>query len=805
MDRTTWGALGARPLVFPALALGVGAALGGLSPGASPWALLGVALVLGLVGARASSMPGAHLLMLLGFGLLGAGLARLQSAAPPALTAPANVLLEGRVLHAQLAQGRCRLVLETLRWDGRPTRARVRLSLREADACPLPGAQVRVPARAAPLEPAANPGQPDLRPRWLRAGITHAASAKSQALIVLAQAPAWQRWMATARARLREDTVRLAPNPEAAALFLTLAAGERAELGEELEATFSASGLAHVLSVSGLHVAALALVLLAVLRTVFTRLPLAGRAVEPRRIAAPLAIPLVWGFVAFTGWQAPAVRSALMASAALLGLSLRRPVDGLNTLAAAALLLIALDPACIADLSMQLSFLAVLSLVLLVPALSAWLPHGVPAQEATGVWRRWLHRAKDTAAQSLAASVAVTLVGAPLIAEAFGRISLAGLVSNIACMPLCGLLTLLAAGGAGLHAVWPVAAVPLLWVGGWASEGLLLAARFFASLPFASLPVPPPAPGATGVFALGLLGFALASGRARWLGLLAPLALAWTALLPVVRAEPALRITFLSVGQGDGIVVSSRGQHALIDAGGVPNGIDTGSRFVLPFLRSQGIDHLDLVALSHPHPDHALGLIPVLQRVRASRLWLAAGTTEGALSEQVSQAARDGGAQVEAIEAGREPLRLGEAVIEVLGPPRDRALLEGVNDTSLVLRIRHGAVTVLLTGDIEAAAEELLEVDPVTVLKAPHHGSRTSSGERLLDRTRPRAVVMSLGRHNRYGFPHAEVLSRYEARDIPIYRTDRMGAVTLESDGLQVRFSTWLPEADTLPRVLVAQ
>src|SRR5690606_39138001 len=148
----------------------------------------------------------------------------------------------------------------------------------------------------------------------------------------------------------------------------------------------------------------------------------------------PLAIPLVWAFVVWTGWQAPAARSAIVATTALFALSVRRSNDALNTLAGSAVLLMVVDPACIADLSMQLSFLAVLALVLLVPALEHPLVAGTSWREQEG-WRRVLGRAAATGWQSLLASVAVTLAGAPIIASVFGRLSLAGLISNIVCMP----------------------------------------------------------------------------------------------------------------------------------------------------------------------------------------------------------------------------------------------------------------------------------------------------------------------------------------------------------------------------------
>jgi competence protein ComEC len=319
---------------------------------------------------------------------------------------------------------------------------------------------------------------------------------------------------------------------------------------------------------------------------------------------------------------------------------------------------------------------------------------------------------------------------------------------------------------------------------------LLWAVDVFASLPGAAIAVPsfPAACGAMVV--IGVFGAAIARGRWRLVGLLAPLGVALAAWGPSVDPEPGLSVTFLSVGHGDAIVLSSRGHHALVDGGGNVRGADPGRRVVLPFLRAARIDELELAVLSHPHPDHALGLVSVLERLPARRLWLPAGDPPGELARRVISAAR--GAELSWIEAGHPTLPLGEAELEVLGPPVDRVLLEGVNDRSAVLRIRHGEVSILLPGDAEAAEEEQLDPGAVTVMKVPHHGSRTSSTPGFLARTRPRVAVFCVGRENRFGFPHEEVEARYRLAGAQCYRTDRHGAVRVESDGRTVRVRTFV-------------
>ncbi len=791
MAQWTWSGLGNRPIFFPVLMVLCGAALLARTD-VSGWAFLAAGAVLLLIAIWRGARWGGWLAVL-GAGLAaGGGIARLHAAGDAqAWPVPgARVVLEGEVERATETDDGQHLVLDVSRVDGRSARARVGLSA--VDAPPLSaGQRVLVPARLRPPMPRANPGEWSRFEAQRRRGELWTGRADGERLVLLSGPSAAATWLARAHFELAESVRAVAPDEDAAALLLTLAAGLRADLGDRVEEDFARSGLAHVLSVSGLHVAVLAFALFGLVRRLLVRWP--GRffrRVDPRVIAAPAAMPLVWAYVAYTGWQAPAVRSAVMCTLVLLGHALRRRSDPLNALSAAALFMVLADPAGLVDLSVQLSFVAVLSLVLLAPLFRDALPVEKPSHKVLSGWKLVLAQWREAALVTFTASAAVTCASAPLVLMAFHRVGLAGLLSNVVCMPLSAALTLLAAGGAALHLVSPVAALPVLWAGAWLSHGLAWAAHAFAALPFAAMTLPPPPLSLALAWWAGLLALVLLHGRARLLAVSAPLAAGlFVALLPRPEAG-VLEVSFLSVGHGDAIVLSSEGHHALLDGGGVPQGHDTGRRFVLPFLETRRIERLELVGLSHPHPDHALGLPSVLERVPAERVWLPAGAGRGPLVGDIVAAAR--GATVEDVELGHAPFHLGAATIEVLGPPVDRILLEGENDRSLVLRVRHGDVTFLFPGDVEEAGEESLALaEPVTVLKAPHHGSRTSSHDGFVATARPRFVVFCVGAFNRFGFPHGEVVERYEAMGARCLRTDLDGAVTFHSDGHAVSVETF--------------
>jgi competence protein ComEC len=258
------------------------------------------------------------------------------------------------------------------------------------------------------------------------------------------------------------------------------------------------------------------------------------------------------------------------------------------------------------------------------------------------------------------------------------------------------------------------------------------------------------------------------------------------------RHDAALHVTFLDVGQGDAAVIEAPGGAvAVIDGGGAfDEAFDPGERIVEPFLRARGIARVDLVALSHPHPDHLNGLRRVLARFPVAALWTSGDDGANPQYGQLLELARARGVPTP------EPERraLGAMTIEPLGPFVVRAGRDvvapppglTVNDASLVLRGVFAGRAVLFPGDLEADGEgELVgrrdagQDVRADVLKVPHHGSRTSSSDELVGAVAPSLAVMSLGWRNRFRFPAPEVVARYAARGVRVLRTDRDGAVTV--------------------------
>ncbi len=245
------------------------------------------------------------------------------------------------------------------------------------------------------------------------------------------------------------------------------------------------------------------------------------------------------------------------------------------------------------------------------------------------------------------------------------------------------------------------------------------------------------------------------------------------------------------MGQGDAAVVElAGGRVVVIDAGGFPGSdFDTGAAIVEPFLRVRKIQRVDVLVMSHAHPDHAGGLAHLVRRLAPSEVWWSGLGGSGSAWDELVSALRETGTPVRLLRAGGTIGDFPE--IDVVHPPAAWTTAS-LNEGSLVIRVRVGQAAMLFTGDAERDAEAAMLARPdrlgATVLKVPHHGSRTSSSGPFVSGVDPAVAVISLGADNRFGHPAPDVEARYARRGVAVYRTDRCGAITMEPerDGLRI-------------------
>jgi competence protein ComEC len=409
------------------------------------------------------------------------------------------------------------------------------------------------------------------------------------------------------------------------------------------------------------------------------------------------------------------------------------------------------------------------------------------------------------------ASAAVELLLVPVGAYVFERVTLAGLVLNLAAVPAMAVVQAAASSCVVLDAVGFEALAD--WSGlvtHLAARALVDSAGLVAAAPWAIWRVPPPA------FALLAAYYALV-GAWWWAGtppvdtlvrrrvqraaaIAAAAVWIWIAcapqtLRPAARSE-LLRVTALDVGQGDALLVTSTdGQTVMVDTGGVPGAFDVGDRVVGPALRARGLRRLDYVVATHADFDHLGGAPTVVREFWPREVWAAVPVGGHPPLDRLRAEALATRTPWRWLQRG-DRLDLGAVEIRIRHPALPDWERQRVrNDDSLVLEVRLGAVSVWLTGDITRAVEmEILDsADPsrINVVKAAHHGSLTSSSAEWIRRLRPVAVLVSAGRGNVFGHPAPAVVQRYESAGAAVFRTDRDGQIDLVTNGTSVEVSTF--------------
>lgn len=636
------------------------------------------------------------------------------------------------------------------------------------------GDRVRLTAALRPPAGPRNPGGRDPAARLAASGIALQAVAAAPPIRLGPASPL--AWLERGRDRFAETAERALP-PREAGLVRAIGTGDRAALDPATAASFARSGLAHVLAVSGLHLVVVAFGLERLLRRLLLRSDAVASRVEPRRLSAALALPAALLYALATGGGFPVLRAALAAGVAFAGALIDREASPANALGLAVLLLLGADPGGALDVSLQLSFAAVAGLVLWAGPFRRAIPIG----RAPHGWRaRLLEPLLSGACATVAASVAT----APVLAVHFRQLPLLGLLANVAGVPIGSALTVVATLAALGAAAWPPLAFPFLVAARPLATALMTLSDVAAAPRWGVVGLASPGlAGAAGFAAAALLATRL-RGRRRLLAAgtaVACLALAGPLRAAAARARGGLEVIFLSVGQGDSTLLRlPDGSAVLVDGGGAPGGgPDPGARDVVPLLRDLGVRRLAAVFVSHPHPDHVLGLAAVAEAYPIERVLSSGDRGDGEPRELLARLGPT------ALEPGDRWERAGVS-FEILGGPRETF---ASNDASLVLRVRYGETSFLFPGDVERAGEEAavaLGGLGSDVVKVPHHGSRTSSSADFCGAVHPRFAVVSLARANHFGFPHPEAIDRWRAVGAHVLRTDE-GAVRFLSDGRRLR------------------
>jgi competence protein ComEC len=538
--------------------------------------------------------------------------------------------------------------------------------------------------------------------------------------------------------------------------------GARGELSPETRQVFQEAGLVHVLAVSGLHVGIIAGVAFWIMK----RIP---GGIRSRSFVLSL---IVWCYAVLTGAGASIIRASTMVSCVMICRMMYRPANSKNVVSLSAIVLLLLQPAWISDPGFQLTFAATGGIVLLYPGLQ---------KRLLWIRRPWLRNA-------LAVSIAAQTATAPVSAWWFNRI---GLLSAIAGLPLIPVVAVaMITGLAALCAAKiPFAGPALLRLHGLCTAVLVQGAELETRIPGITRDVPTPSlvvPVAAAAFLAGMTHRDTAGHRTLAACIVIPVFLI-TGFQGCTGTSETLDIWFLDVGNGDCTVIRLPDNRTLIiDAGGLHDSeYDIGEKVVVRALRTIGINHLDIAVITHPHPDHQLGMKAVIAHFKPKELWIMNPYATDPVLLDIIRLARTHSIAIRFLEKRN--------IFKVF------PMCE--NNMSVVLSIRYGAFKVVFPGDAEREAEAaLLDYGPLLkadVLKVGHHGSRSSCSENFITGVSPKVAFIPCGRNNRFDHPHAETLNILNRQSPKMYllRSDIHGMVHVCTDGskAEIRWSTAQP------------
>ena len=523
--------------------------------------------------------------------------------------------------------------------------------------------------------------------------------------------------------------------PTEVGLIEAIALGRGERLRDDVRDDFKRGGTYHLLVFSGLQIALAAASMALLLRWIG-----APRISDVSLLAFAVLAPL------FVGPTASVARASVAIGLYAVSRLLRRPTSLENLWAFSALIRLIATPAELTDAAFHLTYAGAGALL--------FLARRAPKR------MRWLIAA-------LAAEAAVT----PLTLFHFHQYAIGGALMTIAMTPLIFLMLIVSAAAIAYPCVPFFLAIRGL-------HALCIAINGAGALSSGMFAAPSVAATAIG-FGVSLAAIALADRHRRTIIAIALLIPTASAIARHIsrRSAAAPELTFLDVGQGDAILARDGLHTLLVDGGGRADDERFGESTLLPMLVDRGIQHIEAVVLSHVHPDHCGGLPSVIRRLRVDELWISPRQFRGPCAQQLLAAALEEHVPVH-LTRNRDWRGIGAVRVEArVASHSYRRAAE--NNGSVVLRLRAGRLTALLTGDIEHEAEAELagDIGRADLLKVAHHGSRSSTTTAILAAVRPRVAVISCGRNNLFGHPHDSVIAALRNRHVETLRTDLNGAI----------------------------
>ena len=595
--------------------------------------------------------------------------------------------------------------------------------------------------------------------------------------------------------------------------------GDQREIPKEVKENFNKTGTTHIIAISGFNIGIVALLSFIAIRLIMKSSKYVLLRFNIIRVSTIIGIIPVILYTFIAGMGISVIRASIMAVTFMIAIILGKDKDLYNSLSLAALIILVISPYSLFDISFQLSFMAVWAIIFITPRLTMILLGN--NSEETPNYKHWIRKIHKNICIFIIVSLTATLGTLPLIVFYFNRVSTVVLLSNLIVVPILGIiaipicLAIIVAAPLSYSLALFFLNISTFIVG--ISISLV---DFFASIPGSSFFISTPTILEITAYYLFLIVSvkfidvmtAKSSDDSevknlishQWYGITLLALIAFFTIDAIYlyandNTNEKLKVTAIDVGQGSATLIEfPKGKKMLIDGGGSHDNVfDIGKYVIAPFLWHERINTIDIVVLTHPHPDHLNGLIYILSNFNVKEVWTNGETAEIDAYKIFMNIIKENKIVHRLVSEQSGDMEINNVTINILNPHNSVGLenhlprkFDQTNNDAIVLKFILGNVSILLPSDISELSEARLVQSckniKSQILSVPHHGGLTSSTILFLKAVKPEIAMISCGIDNVYNDPHPDVLNRYLSIGTKILRTDRNGAISITTDGSRI-------------------